>query len=238
MSDPHDTDLLELAYPYALDALTEGERGAVEHALDTADPAVAEGFRDMVRDIRETVAAMTVVDAIPAPAHLEGALQRALDTGAPRLTMLRRARRRSLWWVAAAVMLVAISITAGAALLRAPAPDHGITAQQIRTQADARITTLPVTGGGTATVSASAELDAAAVSFAAVAAAPTGHTYQLWLLPADGRPRSAAVLDALPAEADPVVVPLDSAEGLALSVEPAGGSPQPSTEPVVAVPLR
>ncbi|WP_306357759.1 MULTISPECIES: anti-sigma factor [unclassified Nocardia] len=232
-----DTDLLDLAYPYALDALSDEERAAVEERVRTADAAAATAFRDSVRDIRETLAALTVVDAHPAPDHVEASVQAALDR---QLSAAAPAARTwpVRWLAAAAVLILAIGVGAFLAVDRAQQRDSGaVTAQRVLAEPDARQTRASVTGGGDIVVTTSARLDAAAVSFDAVPAAPPNHTYQLWLIPEGGQPVSAGVLDALPAADDPAVVPLDHADLLALSVEPTGGSDQPTTDPVVAVPL-
>ncbi|WP_306364926.1 anti-sigma factor [Nocardia sp. CC227C] len=232
-----ETDLLDLAYPYALDALAEPERAAVEERVRTADPAAAAAFRDSVREIRETLAALTVVDAHPAPDHVEASVQAALDRQLAAATPVGRTWPIR-WLAAAAVLIIAIGIGAFVAVDRTRQGEAGaVTAQRILAESDAREIRTPVSGGGDIVVTTSARLDAAAVSFDAVPAAPLRHTYQLWLIPEGGQPLSAGVLDPLPAPDDPTVVPLDDAALLALSVEPAGGSPQPTTDPLVAVPL-
>ncbi|UGT44954.1 anti-sigma factor [Nocardia yamanashiensis] len=239
---PADSDLLEHAYPYALDALTASDRAHLESLLDRAEPAQADSFRRTVRDIRDTLADLTVLDAHDAPPDLESRIQHALDrqlgTTAPApVTPLRRIPPRALGLAAAA--LVAILALAGVAVINAARqPDSTtITAQQVLTHGDARSAATPVTGGGTASLVFSPELDAAVVTFDAVPTAPQGQTYQLWLIPEGGQPRSAGVLPALPTARTPLLVPLDSARTLALSVEPDGGSAQPTTTPIAAVTL-
>ncbi|MBB5918299.1 anti-sigma-K factor RskA [Nocardia transvalensis] len=236
--DPHD-DLPDLAYPYALDALTDAQRDQVERLLARADEETAAEFRATVREVRETLATMTAVDAVPAPAEVEAALQRALDarSATASVTPLRRARPRILL-AAAAVLVAAIAAAIGITVYQNQTGDPSeTTAQQVLDHADTRTDTVPVTGGGSVTVGISRQLDAAAVSFDAVPAAPTGRTYQMWLIPPGGQPHSAGVLETLPAGRAPLVVRLDLASTLALSVEPAGGSPAPTTDPIVAVPL-
>ncbi|WP_194818747.1 anti-sigma factor domain-containing protein [Nocardia sp. XZ_19_385] len=233
---PH-TDLPDLAYPYALDALTAAERRAVEHMLDRADEATAAAFRATVYDLRETLAAMTVVDAVPAPPSVEQALLRALDAQLGEESKHRPAGRR--WLALAAAVAVAIGIGAGITVYRSQSPDIGpVTAQQVATHGDAREQTVPVTGGGTITVTASRELGAAIVSFAGVAAPPPQHTYQVWLVGDTGAADSVGVLDALPTSRAPMLMRFGDAGQLAVSVEPAGGSLAPTTRPVVDVPLR
>lgn len=63
---PRHADLPDLAYPYALDALSPADRRAVEHALDRADEPTATEFRATVRAVRDTLAAMTAADSVPA----------------------------------------------------------------------------------------------------------------------------------------------------------------------------
>lgn len=67
--------------------------------------------------------------------------------------------------------------------------------------------------------------------------APAGRAYQLWLLPKDGKPIASAVFDTEPGGHQLVqnisVPPDQPISGFALTVEPAGGSPQPTTTPIV-----
>ncbi|MGW4248123.1 anti-sigma factor [Nocardia sp. NPDC004722] len=259
---PH-TDLLELAYPYALDALSDADRRAVEHLLDHADEPTAAEFRSTVHDLRETLASMTLVDAVPAPAELESTISAALDaqlatrsattpsstesssdassaaeppTAVSSIDAARQ-RRLRLYAVAAAAAVI-IAIGTGIAVYRNQSPASGdLTAQQVITHDDAQRQTVPVSTGGTLTVDASRQLGAAIVYFDAVPAPPSGHTYQLWLISPAGQPRSAGVVPTLPTGANPLLMRLGDASQLALSVEPAGGSPAPTTTPLVGVTL-
>ncbi|MBL1077154.1 anti-sigma factor [Nocardia sp. 2] len=231
---PHE-DLLELAFPYALDALDDTDRRAVEHLLDRADDATAAEFRATVRELRETLADMTTVDAVPAPPSVEAALLRALDE---RTTLDRSPSRVLRRLAAAAAVVVAIGIGVGITVARnnSPAPAE-ITAERVITHGDTRTSTTPVTGGGTMTVHTSRELGAATVAFDAVPAAPDGRVYQMWLIPPNGTPRSAGVLATLPTDTSPMLVRTGDADQVAMSTEPPGGSPAP-TDPRVLAPLR
>ncbi|MGX1806231.1 anti-sigma factor [Nocardia sp. NPDC055321] len=242
MPDDDRADLLDYAYPYALDALTDAERDAIEHALTGADSAVAASFRDTVRDIREAMAAMTILDAQPAPPSVEDALNRALDAerdAAAPVVPLRPRRAFSPRLLAAAAALVAvIAIGVTVAVVRSGSGDPGpVTAQQIRTHSDTRTATTEVAGGGTLTVAASRDLDAATISFATVPAPPAGHTYQLWTISPAGQAQSAAVMTTLPTDTAPMVLlmPEITPKQIAVSIEPTGGSPQPTTDPIVAM---
>ncbi|WP_067713911.1 anti-sigma factor [Nocardia yamanashiensis] len=237
---PADSDLLEHAYPYALDALTASDRAQLESLLDRAESAEADSFRRTVRAIRDTLADLTVLDARDAPPDLESRIQHALDrqlgiTAPAPVTPLCRIPPRMLGLAAAA--LVAILALAGVAVINAVRqPDStAVTAQQVLTHGDVRSAATPVTGGGTASVVFSLELDSAVVTFDAVPTAPAGQTYQLWLIPEGGQPRSAGVLPTLPTDRSPLLIRLDAARTLALSVEPDGGSAQPTTAPIAAV---
>ncbi|WP_216894522.1 anti-sigma factor [Nocardia alni] len=249
---PHE-DLLDFAHPYALDALSDQDRRAVEHMLDTTDPATAETFRATVRDLRETLALITIVDAVPAPADLEAKLQRALDAqlgaGAPTApddtpdehgptNIQDKARTRLRWMAAAAAAVVVIAAGAGAIVYSTRSHEStGISAQQVIDHADTRENALPIAGGGTINVSLSHQLNAAAISFATVPAPPANHTYQLWLISPAGQPRSAGVLPTLPTTHAPLLVRFGNSSKLAMTIEPAGGSPAPTTQPIVGVPL-
>ncbi|MFE6860915.1 anti-sigma factor domain-containing protein [Nocardia sp. NPDC057668] len=244
MPDDDHADLLDYAYPYALDALTDAERDDLEHALTRADSAVADSFRTTVRDIREAMATMSVLDAHPAPPSVEAALNRALDAeqgiATPVPLRPRRAFSPRLLAAAAAVAAV-IAIGVTVAVLRSQSGEPGqITAQQIQTHSDTRTATTAVTGGGTFTVAASGELDAATISFATVPPPPADHAYQLWLIPSSGLPESAAVMTALPTDTAPMVLLMSdrNPKQLAITIEPAGGSAQPTTDVIAAMSME
>ncbi|TLF94933.1 anti-sigma factor [Nocardia cyriacigeorgica] len=241
-------ELLDLAYPYALDALSEADRRETERLLDEADESTAAEFRGTVRAVLETLASMTVVDAVPAPPNVEEALLRAIDeqsgavdeqAGAVAVLSERRRRaRRVRWLAAAAAVVVAIAAGAGVAAYLGREDDSGqVTAQQVITEPDTRNRVVEVANGATMSVFSSPGLAAAAVSFDDMPPPPPGKVYQMWLIPDGGQPYSAGVMETVPTPQAPQVIRIGDAAQLAVSVEPEGGSDQPTTDPVVAVPL-
>ncbi|MEV0332730.1 anti-sigma factor [Nocardia sp. NPDC050717] len=228
---------LDEAYPYALDALDDDQRRAVDDWLDAAGPDTAAEFRAVVRRIQETTAAMTVTDAVAPPARLEAALMRALDQLDPQVRPLTRRDNGDRWplrWLLAAAALI-VAIGAGSWLaVVVDRPDGGsgeITAQQVLDEPDSRESSVPIDGGGAMTVSQSATLGAAAVSFQDMPALPGDRAYQLWRIPTGSAPKSVAVMT----DEASVVTAVDPADTLAVTVEPAGGSPGPTTSPIVSM---
>ncbi|MEV0296003.1 anti-sigma factor [Nocardia sp. NPDC050710] len=55
--------------------------------------------------------------------------------------------------------------------------------------------------------------------------------------PSEGTPRSAGVLDTLTPRGPELLTSYRADDTLAVTVEPAGGSPQPTTQPIAAVNL-
>jgi len=255
LDDPGDPR--DLAPLYALDAVSDSERADIEQRLRTADPETVRDFWVFTWEVREAMGALSVLDARPAPPELEGRIHTAidaLDAGSARtahteqdptatgpevdeVTLARRRKSRRLRWSAAAAA-VAVAIGVGAGVLGQQAADEPastVTAAQVLQHRDARAETTDMGGGGTLTVHVSAELNAAAVAFDSVPAAQEGQVYQLWLLGADATARSAGVLNQLPAPNAPYVTEFAGSNGLAVTVEPDGGSPAPTSEPLAAV---
>ncbi|WP_030524505.1 anti-sigma factor [Nocardia rhamnosiphila] len=272
-------DLLDLAFPYALDAVDSAEGAEIEQRVRAADPATVRAFEGTVRDVREAMAALSVLDARTPPARIEARILAALDhapgarsavrqparpaaphdddlgstaaahaasteTGAGHTDELARARRQALsrrWIVvgAAAAVVVAIGIAVGVGVVaqRGDEPAGSVTAQEVLAQPDARTASVPIGPGGTLTVHVSDVLGAATVSFDATPAPPPGSDYQLWLIDASGTPRSAGVLTGLPGAGDPYVTEFTGSDQLAITLEPDGGSPAPTGDPLAAVAL-
>ncbi|MFI6169762.1 anti-sigma factor domain-containing protein [Nocardia sp. NPDC051052] len=234
------TDLLDLAYPYAMDAVAELERRTIEHRLRDADEATADAFAAIVSGVRETLAALTVLDATAPPPDLETALLRALDeaTGVSVKSQSRKRFERLRWLAAAVAVVVAIGAGVGVLVHRSADPGSPeLTAQMVLEQPDVLVKSVPVTGGGTLTIRTSVRIGAATVSFESVSAPPSGHAYQVWLIPLGGTARSARVMTELPASGPAMVTRFDAIDTLAITVEPAAGSPTPTTPPIASVNL-
>ncbi|MEU4651357.1 anti-sigma factor [Nocardia fluminea] len=228
---------LDEAYPYAIDALDPPQRQALEEWLEAAGPDRVAEFQAIVHRIQETMADLTVFDAVPPPARLESALMRALDRYDTQAHPLGRrgvaGRRWHVRWLtvaAAAIVAVGAGVGIGVVIERTNDAQGAVTAQQVLDQPDSRESSVAITGGGAMTVYESKSLGAAAVSFEDMPPLPVDRAYQLWLIHA-GTPKSVAVMDG-PAS---VVTAVDVADTLAVTVEPAGGSPGPTTSPIVSM---
>src|SRR6266516_1722912 len=102
----------------------------------------------------------------------------------------------------------------------------------------ARATTAHATGGGTLTLISAPTRHQVVVASAGLPPLPDSHTHQLWTMGPAG-PRPAGLLRPDTTGHTPLqaaTVP-SGANRVALTVEPAGGSAQPTTTPIVVLPL-
>ncbi|MEU5825914.1 anti-sigma factor [Streptomyces sp. NPDC047803] len=127
------------------------------------------------------------------------------------------------------------------------AQDARATAEQVHEQQDnaARVLTAPdvkldnqeMRDGGTATVAFSRSENAATLAVSGLPPLAADKTYEAWFIE-DGTPVPAGLLGHSPATGLTLLDgPVDNATAVALSVEPSGGSQQPTTEPLGAVAL-
>ncbi|MFZ2529699.1 MAG: anti-sigma factor [Rhodococcus sp. (in: high G+C Gram-positive bacteria)] len=230
-------DLLGLAAVYALDAVSDAERREIDARVAAATPVVAAAFEREVRDIRETMAQVSRVGAVEPPERVR---DRLLDTitatgtsspeasaPAPISLAQHRKRRRNFLLAAAAAVIVAVGAVGLGSRIGQDVPPP--TSAQILAADDVRTTSGSIEGGGTATVVYSKEVDAGVLVMNNVAPPTEGTVYQMWLLGPDG-PTSAGTMT--PADVAPsttaVLGDIAGATGLGFSIEPTGGSPQPT----------
>ncbi|MFE3515470.1 anti-sigma factor domain-containing protein [Streptomyces sp. NPDC059166] len=118
---------------------------------------------------------------------------------------------------------------------RAESQQQNVT--KVLTAPDVRLQTQTLSDGATASVTFSRSEDSATLAVSGLPALPAGRTYAAWFME-DGTPVPAGLLSGDPESRVTLLKgTLDNASAVALSVEPAGGSPQPTTTPLGAVPL-
>ncbi|WP_149182281.1 anti-sigma factor [Streptomyces sp. TRM49041] len=232
---------------YALNALPEDEREAFERHLRDC-PACAQE----VGELAATAARLGLaVGAVPPPAMRAQVLDRVrtvrqLPPRVPSDAPARVSRRtRAVPRLVLAACLAAVTALGGVAVRQyqdARQAEHR--AEQARRQADdmarvlaapdARTATGTVDGGARATVVVSRAEDRAVFLASGLPELPSGRTYQLWF--ADGSAMRPAGLVH-----DDGAVLMDGkvgrATGMGITVEPSGGSAQPTTTPLAVMEL-
>ena len=138
--------------------------------------------------------------------------------------------------MAAAVALGVVQSSTQRQLDQAQAENRSVAA--VLSAPDARLAVRRTLAGGVATVVASPARHALVISTSGLPALRGGKVYELWFL--SGQTARRAGL--LPAPAAGRTAPLLAAglarrDAVALTVEPAGGTSQPTTKPIVVVPL-
>ena len=229
MTEPLVPDLVALATPYALHAMSDAERADIDRQIAEAPPEVAEAF--FARGAR---------GARDDGDHLGGDRRRAATVdaraaagdGRPRPVQQLPSKRANRWRTAilAAAAVVAIGLGAlGVGIALRPATQTS-TAEQIFAAPDVRTVSGPIPTGGTATVVFSREKNAGVLVMNNVAPPKPGTVYQMWLV-GDNGPQSAGTMDAQSvAPSTTAVLPdLGTSKTLAFTVEPGGGSVMPTT---------
>jgi anti-sigma-K factor RskA len=232
MTEPNDPDLIALATPYALHAVTDAELADIERRLAEAPPEIAKAFADEVRAVRETMAVVSAATAVEPPQHLRSQLLN--NIGADNVRPLRtRINRWQAVFLAAAAALIVAAGALGVGLALRPAANPS-TADQVFAAPDVRSVSEQIPSGGTATVVYSREKNAGVLVMNNVAPPAPGTVYQMWLID-DRGPRSAGTMnDAAVAPSTTAVLPdLGDSQALAFTVEPGTGSDHP-TSPIFA----
>ena len=247
-------DLHSLSGAYALDALETGS----ERDRFTRHLSRCQSCADEVRGFREVTTAMAFAAAGPATEPPPGLRDRVLAAAA-RTRQLppevaggsharsRRTRSRAPWvpWLSGAVATASIVVAVLFGLAQAHTQDQ---LNQVRAENRAislllsspQVTLLSksTAKGGVATVVLSAARHQLAVVTNGLPALPPGKVYQLWLI---GKTKitSAGLLPPAKAGQTPPVLATGVVKGdtLGLTVEPAPGSAQPTTKPILALPL-
>ncbi|MGA8127904.1 MAG: anti-sigma factor, partial [Mycobacterium sp.] len=116
MTEPTEFDLIELATPYALNAISETERAAIDRQVAAAPAAVAGRFGDEVRAVREAMAVVSAATGAEPPARLRAGVLAAVQT-----RDTRRSRWRTAALAAAAAIVVALAAFGAGIALR---PGH------------------------------------------------------------------------------------------------------------------
>ncbi len=229
------TDLHSLIAPYALDALDDRERARFETHLDACVDCRAElegfvataarlgesasesppaGLRDrLMAEVATTRQDRPVVVAI----QHKSALRRAV----PRLAM------------AAAFLIGAVGV-GGYLNEREQANDLRVqseTLTSIVAASDAKTTTKEFKGGGQVRLIASEKVDSAVIVASSLPGLPDDKVYQVWVVK-DDSPKSEGIFAS---SGSMVMQELNGADRVAITVEPAGGSKQPTTAPVATI---
>ncbi|HEY3881181.1 MAG TPA: anti-sigma factor [Trebonia sp.] len=246
MVQSHELHLLTGSY--ALDALPADEQADFEKHLTRCRSCAEE-----VRGLRETAARLGMATAVTPPpemrARVLAAVPRTRQLPPPGRNRLSRSglRRLPLSRAGLTAGIMALAAAVAFLLVTQVSTSHRLNQEQANSRAiaavlaapDARIESLPATKGGTVTAVLSVRQREAVVTSANLPALSGARVYQLWVMTSSGKARSVGLLTvSISGSASPVlaggVLPGDQ---LGITVEPAGGTAQPTTTPVIVMPV-
>lgn len=231
------TDLHSLMAPYALDALDDEERARFEAHLEQCADCQAEMAGFMATAVRLGDA----VEHTPPPALRERLLAEIGSTPQerPLVTSLteRRGLRRTLpRLLLAAAVLVGVVGVGGFVVERQHAQEEHeqrVAVSRVLSASDAQTVAKTFPGGGNVRMVMSPTVNSAVIYANNLPRAGKGKVYQVWLIGSDG-PRSQGTFET---SGDMVMDGIDKVDEVAVTIEPAGGSKKPTSEPVAVIPV-
>ena len=238
------SDIHALSGAYAVDALDDIERAQFERHLAECETCQAE-----VLSLREATAMLAEAVQVEPPAGLRERVLAGIETVRPLpplaptaptgptattgpATTERRTRRFPVLVAAAAVAAV---LGVGGVLVAQPWEDEtsqGVSlADRVRTAPDAQTWSQWMDGGGKVTLTRSEQMNKAVVTADGMPDLDDEQVYELWLQH-DGVMVPAGVMEGesgtMVLEGDPA-----TAQGAGITVEPAGGSDEPTSAPLM-----
>ncbi|MGH1492608.1 MAG: anti-sigma factor domain-containing protein [Acidimicrobiales bacterium] len=245
-----ESTLHDLAPAYALNALDDDERARFEAHLERCQPCQAE-----VAEVNETMAALATETATDPPSGLRGNVLASISeteqlpaaerqaqppiesTSEPAIeTPIDLAGRRErgprrLMPLAAAAAVAVIAAASFAILRSGTADDNSVDIAEVAAAVDARAVELGAGEGVTGTVEVvwSAELSAVSVVAADLSDPGPGQVYELWFVLDEGVVAPAGLFTPQDGAFTGVLnVDELTASGWGVTIEPAGGSDQPT----------
>ncbi len=241
-------DLHALSGAYALNALPYEERGLFEEHLARCEACAVE-----IRGLRETTARLGLAVAERPPAAMKarvmaeiaqvrqdpplvGRRERPGEPDSPpnvvRLTPRRRSRLAlGLAAAAAAAAVVTGVVAVDAVRERDAVLEQSRTLQSLLAAPDAVAKRVPITGGGSATIVVSPSHGRLVFASSGLRALDASKTYEMWLI-GPGGVRPAGLLSGGGARTAVLAIS-GGAQRFGVTVEPAGGSGQPTTTPIL-----
>ncbi|MGA8987547.1 anti-sigma factor [Aeromicrobium sp.] len=230
-------DLHSLSAPYALDAVDADERTRFTAHLEQCSTCRAEldGFQETTARLGEALA------HTPPPALRARLLSEISSTRQERpvVTSLaeHRGLRRTLPRLAmAAAFLVGTVGVGGYAVERNSANDarnEYAAVSSVLAAADATTSAKTFPGGGNVRMISSAGQDAAVIFANDLPSPGADKVYQVWMVDGSGATSHGTFVT----DGQMIMKGLDGAQKVAVTVEPTGGSAQPTTAPIATIPV-
>jgi anti-sigma-K factor RskA len=240
-------DIHTLTGAYAADALPEDERRFFEQHLAACDACAQE-----VAELQATAARLGAASYEPPPPGLKGAVLAEIDQvrqepprtgpGEGAAPSRRRGRWSSLALSAAAAVVVAVlglgAVVANLSTRLSEVETHATQLTDVLAASDAQLVEAEGPEGSRARVVLSATRGEAVFLVSGMDPAPHEHTYELWLIDdAGATPAGLFDVDDRGRATRVMTGDLGSTLAIGVTVEPEGGSPQPTTDPVMVVEL-
>ncbi|GAB3125761.1 anti-sigma factor [Streptomyces calidiresistens] len=252
-------DLHTLTGAYVLHALSPGERADFERHLAVCDACAVE-----VAELAATAGRLAGAVAVAPPPGMRAEVLRRIGTvrqeppvvpagDRPGTGRFRGRGGRAPRWVVAACLVAALVGGAAAVWQHREADlarERAVEAERLLEAGEGMSEVLAVlaapdalavsgelVAGATGTVVVSAAEDRAVFVSSGMPPAPEGMTYQLWFDDA-GTMRPAGLMEPAGEPGTSALVmegPLAGAVGMGITLEPAGGSPRPTSEPLAAM---
>jgi anti-sigma factor RsiW len=218
-----------LSGAYAVDALDPEERARFEEHLAHCAECQAE-----VAGLQEAAALFPEISATEPPADLRERVLAEIATVRPLPPVTEQVTRRRPRWVnAVAAAAAAVAFFGGGAVVWQATHETTQTsaADRVIQARDADHVSVDLPGGVSATVYRSLSEGRAAIVTRHMRPAPHGHVYQLWLQK-DGRMVPAGLMTTADDHAQLLRGDVAGATGAGITVEPEGGSEEPTTPPI------
>lgn len=231
---------------YVCDALDPAERVVFErHTRECPE------CRQEVEELREVTDALGAALTATPPESLRASVRAAIavtpQQGADVVPITaargrRRGDRRAVvvGWAAAAALACAVAVMAVVTVTQrdriSTLDAQSAALSSLLSAPDVNSSAGSVGTGGTATVVDSRGRDEAAITLTGLARLPAGKAYQLWII-GSGGVRSGGVVSTGGAAGPVFVHGIGGVQSVALTVEPAQGSAQPTTPRLVTLPV-